>query len=231
MQINETLKGILRTRHYLVSTDQTDEQNSAYLNAYLFANFGIVVDKPDLLTKTMVGIIDKEFHLNVPKSFYNNPQDTALFSTSELLIEQLVSYFAYGSDLGRIEIFKKDFPEYVVGDELKLRNFYIVSEQEAEIILGDILDNLCAYTRPFSLDELSEFVTLFEAGFYRGTEVKCKDNIISLLDIDVAFARFLDKKDIVKMSVKAFGECSDFNQLKKTPLFKESISMIASCIP
>ena len=27
--------------------------------------------------------------------------------------------------------FKKDLPEYIVGDELKLRNFYIVTEEEA----------------------------------------------------------------------------------------------------
>jgi hypothetical protein len=83
----------------------------------------------------MVNQISDEFHLNVPKSFYNNPQDLRYFTRDELLVEQIISYFAYGSELGRIEIFAKDLPEYVVGDELKLRTFYIVTIDEAEKVL------------------------------------------------------------------------------------------------
>ena len=48
MQIKNELKQILRTRHYLVLDEVVrPEQNvntSAYLNAYLLANFGVVVD-------------------------------------------------------------------------------------------------------------------------------------------------------------------------------------------
>ena len=124
---------------------------------------------------------------------------TCLFSCEELLIEQLVSYFAYGSDLGRIELFKKDLPDYVVGDELKLRTFYIVTIDEAEKILGDIMNTYCAYSRPFSVDEMAEFMTLYNEGFYNDTEIRCKDNVFALLATDETFARFLDKKDIVKL--------------------------------
>ena len=190
MQIKNELKSILRTRHYLVIDESIrPEQNtntSAYLNAYLLANFGVVVDKPAFLNRDLVQQIDEEFHLNVPKSFYSNPQDTKYFSCEELLIEQLVSYFAYGSDLGRIELFKKDLPEYVEGDELKLRTFYVINEQEASEVLTDILNSYCAYTRPFSIDELGEFCVLFEEGFYSGAEIKCKDNIFAVLNIDTS---------------------------------------------
>ena len=184
MQIDQTTKKMLATRHYLVNEVEDRSVNMQYLNAYLLSNFGIVVDKPALLNKDMVAQISDLFKLNVPKSFYSNPQDTKFFTSHELILEQLVSYFAYGSDLGRIELFKKDLPEYVVGDELKLRNFYIVSEAEAFQLLQEMTDNYCAYTRPFSLDELSDFVYLFEHGFYTGAEVKCKDNIFALLDFD-----------------------------------------------
>jgi len=237
MQINETLKSILRTRHYLVIDDSDlATNNSAYLNAYLLANFGIIVDKPSFLTKTMVNQIDEEFHLNVPKSFYENPQDTKYFTCEELLIEQIVSYFAYGSDLGRIEIFKKDLPEYVVGDELKLRTFYIINNEEARKTLYDITDAYCAYTRPFSCDELAEFLTLFTNGFYDGSEeIKCKDNVFALLPTDKRFARFLDKKDIVKLSVQRFGDKAQFKNCKKNPYAWKELQMhfseIASYIP
>ncbi len=229
MQMKNEMKNILRTRHFLVNeTGASDRVGSAYLNAYLLANFGIVVDKPEQLTKEMVQIIADEFRLNVPKSFYSNPQDMQYFSREELLIEQIVSYFAYGSDLGRIEIFKKDLPEYAVGDELKLRTFYIVSSEEAGKILCDIEDTYCAYTRPFSVDEMKEFVTLYNEGFYTGTEIKCKDNIFALLPMDVTFARFLDKKDIVKLSIQKFGEKSSFGD---TRAIKKELAELAAYIP
>lgn len=221
MQIKNELKQILRTRHYLV-LDETlrPEQSintSAYLNAYLLANFGIVVDKPATLSRDMIQQIDEEFHLNVPKSFYSNPQDTKYFSCEELLIEQIVSYFAYGSDLGRIETFKKDLPAYVVGDELKLRTFYIVTIEEAENVLREIMNTYCAYTRPFSVDEMSEFMTLYSEGFYTDVEIKCKDNVFALLSHDETFARFLDKKDIVKLSIQKFGDGANFKVVKNNP--------------
>ena len=233
MQIDQTTKKMLATRHYLVNEVEDRSTNMQYLNAYLLSNFGIVVDKPALLNKDLVAQISDLFKLNVPKSFYNNPQDTKFFTSHELILEQLVSYFAYGSDLGRIELFKKDLPEYVVGDELKLRNFYIVSEAEAFQLLQEMTDNFCAYTRPFSLDELSDFVYLFEHGFYTGAEVKCKDNIFALLDFDASFARFLDKKDIVKLSVKMFGDKANFSAMssyyKKTRA--ADFAALASYIP
>lgn len=237
MQIKNELKSILRTRHYLVFDESIrSEQNtntSAYLNAYLLANFGVVIDKPVFLNRDMVQQIDEEFHLNVPESFYSNPQDTKYFTCDELLIEQIVSYFAYGSDLGRLELFKKDLPEYVEGDELKLRTFYIINEQEASEVLTDILNSYCAYTRPFSIDELGEFCVLFEEGFYSGAEIRCKDNIFAVLNIDASFARFLDKKDIVKLSVQKFGDKATFKNLSKYQMkeLRPHFDEIASYIP
>ena len=230
MQMKNELKSILRTRHFLVVEDTNpDGQFSAYLNAYLLANFGIVVDKPDQLTKEMVNQIAEEFHLNVPKSFYSNPQDTKYFSCEELFIEQLVSYFAYGSDLGRIEIFKKDLPEYVVGDELKLRTFYIVTFDEAVAALREIMNTYCAYSRPFSVDEMAEFLTLYNEGFDVEVDIKCKDNIFALLGTDESFARFLDKKDIVKLSIQKFGDGASFT--KNTKAIKNDLAELARYIP
>ena len=234
MQITN-MKNVLSTRHYLLDTNGIvkDAVTTAYLNAYLLSNFGIVVDKPKQLTSNMVSQISEMFHLNIPKSFYANPQDTKFFSREELIIEQLVSYFAYGSNLGRIELFVKDLPEYATGDELKLRTFYIVSEAEACDILRDVMNAYCAYTRPFSVDELAEFCELYEAGFYTGADIKCKDNIFALLPADKTFARFLDKKDIVKMSIQKFGDKASFSTPYdfKRKEFAKDFEEIAQYIP
>ena len=218
MQINTYLKNSLCSRHYLIEDPMSfdSKAKTAYLNAYLLSNFGIIVDNPNALTGYMVEQISDMLHLNVPKSFYNNPQDTKYFTKEELIIEQFVYYFfGYGTETGRIEIFAKDLPEYTVGDELKLRTFYIVSEAEARNILKDIMKSYCAYTRPFSPDELMEFCELFEAGFYTDIEIKCKDNIFALLPANKSFARFLDKKDIVKLSIQKFGDKASFDTSSK----------------
>lgn len=235
MQSKSKLRDILVLRHYLTACDEdiVDVEKSKYYNAYLLANFGIIVDKPELLTKEMVQDISCNYYLNVPESFYKNPQDTRYFTREELLIEQIVSYFAYGTDLGRIEIFKKDLPEYFVGDEIKLRKFYILTETEALEKLFDIAKAYCDYTRPFSQDELEEFLVLYEFGFVDNNfEIRCKDNIFTLLDYDISFAKFLDKKDIVKLSIKAFGEKASFKNNSQFDTYdKREMEKIASYIP
>lgn len=235
MQINNTLRASLCARHYLIEDVNSADLPStkAYLNAFLLANFGIILDKPHCITSSMVDQLSDLIKLNVPKSFYANPQDTKYFTKDELLIEQLVSYFAYGSELGRIEIFAKDLPEYCVGDELKLRTFYVISEEEAIMALTQVVESYCTYTRPFSIEELAEFITLYEAGFYNNVEIKCKDNIFELLRYEKSFARFLDKKDLVKLSIQTFGEVSAFNtgSQYQRKVVKQQMEEIAQYIP
>ena len=80
--VSSRLRDILTLRHFLVSTSEQEAVNekTKFYNAYLLANFGIVVDKPYLLTSDMVQDISKILKLEVPKSFYANPQDTKYFT-------------------------------------------------------------------------------------------------------------------------------------------------------
>lgn len=232
---------ILRARHYLLEEQETDGsvQNdrslnnlskTAWYNAYLLMNFGIEVDKPEKLTENHVKQIATDIHEVVPASFYTNPQDTKYFTQEELAVEQIVSYFAYGSNLGRIEVFKKNLPQYIKGSELVLRTFYIISEAEARGILRDIVENYCAYTRPFSVDEQREFLSLYSDFYDNSLEIKCKDNIFKLLDKDLTLARFLDKKALVKYSIQNLGERS-FNGYTKDIKVTKVLDTIAKCLP
>ena len=216
-----------------------DANKVAYLNAYLLSNFGIVVDKPQALTPEMVEDISDVFLLNVPDSFYKNPQDTRYYTKSELLIEQLVSYFLVETGTGiydRVELFKKDLPEYKQGDEIKLREFKIISLEQAVNIYADIAKAYCDYTRPFNNDEAEEFKELYKQGFVDPEwDIRCKDNVFNLLEYDVSFASFLDKKDLVKLSINLVGERKkdlseilDFDQ-EYTRLLAECLPLVKDC--
>ena len=221
---------ILIARHYLLVVPQEVDPElkvrTAYLNAYLFSNFGIVVDRPELLTETHVKEISDLFKLNVPASFYKNPQDTKYYTSGELFVNQVLAYFlAYGEEDSSIDVFDKKLPEYPEGKEIKLREFKILFSNEADEVLVNIAKSYADYKRPWSLDEENEFVWLYSNGYYKDFDILCADNAVTMIKKDANFARFLYKKDLVKISVAACGEKS------KLVLDKETADLIRKAIP
>ena len=239
-----TIQKILISRRMLVAdiipTKSAFRLEGAYLNAFLLSNFGIVVDKPELLTKEMIKDISDVYRLNVPKSYFANPQDTKFYTAEELMIEQCISYFlAYGAEDSHVHIFDKELPEYPVGDEIKIREFKILDSDEANSALCEITKDYAAYKRPWGLDEQNEFLELYHNGFYRFIEmpVNCGDNAVFMLDHNTDFAQFLFKKDLVKLSIQEFGELSSFDSLKasgsayRDKQFKQTLDKFAAYIP
>jgi hypothetical protein len=119
---------------YTNAYDTNAKIEKAYLNAFLLSNFGIVVDKPELLTKEMVKDISDVYKLEVPASYFKNPQDTRFYTAEELLIEQCVSYFlAYGAEDSHVKVFDKELPELneTLEDALKV---YVRPDQAASSV-------------------------------------------------------------------------------------------------
>ena len=232
-----TIQKILISRRMLVAdtipTKSAFRLEGAYLNAFLLSNFGIVVDKPELLTKEMVKDISDVYRLNVPKSYFANPQDTKFYTAEELMVEQCISYFlAYGAEDSHVHIFDKELPEYPVGEEIKIREFRILDAEEAACELIEIAKAYAAYKRPWGLDEQVEFVELYNEGCYNlaTMPILCGDNAVFMLDRNVEFARFLFKKDVVKLSVAAAGEQKELKLDAKTrKLISDIIPLVKDC--
>ena len=227
-----TIQNILISRRMLIAdtipTEGAFRLEGAYLNAFLLANFGIVVDRPELLTKDMVKDISDVYKLNVPKSYFANPQDTKFYTAEELIVEQCISYFlAYGAEDSHVHIFDKETPDYPVGEEIKIREFRILNTEEATHELLEIAKAYAAYKRPWSLDETAEFLELYKEGCYNfeTMPVECGDNAVLMLEHDSEFARFLFKKDVVKLSVSRVGEH------KELVLDAETRKLIGDIIP
>lgn len=211
------LDKILVKRGYLLNT-QENSSNSLYFAVKLLNEFGVEVDHPNFLTQSNVETISKFYGENIPKSFYANPQDTKYFTCDELLLEQLVSYYNIEYIEGvnsknekafdRIELFKKVLPNYREGDEVVLRKYKIIDKEEAGQVLKEITQDYCKYTRPWSEDEFTEVKWLILNQYYSDEYICCKDNAIALfLEYkNSTFAKMLDKKDVVKLSVQIKGE-------------------------
>ncbi len=232
MNFNNFMQEILVKRRYLLMNDSKhDSKKVAHYNAYLLSNFGIVVNKPLSLTSKMLRKIAKVYKLYVPKSYFSNPQNMKYYTKDELFIEQVISYFfAYGNNDSHIKIFEKNLPEYMVGEELVLREFKIITKEEADDIFSNIFKDYCFYTRPWSFDEYSEVLALFKAGYYKDYEICCGDNAVKLLDFDSRFARFMFKKDLVKYSISKCGESSKIKLTRKTAnIIKNALPFVKDC--
>ncbi len=232
-----SIEKILISRRYLVIDDSfiVDRKTQAWLNSYLFANFGIVVDRPEMLTSKMLKDIAGVYRLDVPKSYFTNPQDTKFYTCEELFLEQIVSYFlAYGANDSHVKLFAKDLPDYMVGLDMKIREFCILDREGVNEVLTDICKDLAGYKRPWSLDEQAEFALLYSEGFYNFDDedfaIKCGDNAVFMLDKTARFASFLYKKDLVKLSVTRVGEQKNLMFDTKTlGLIVEAIKYVKDC--
>lgn len=206
----------------------------AYMNAYLLVNFGIELTNPEKIGEDVIEMLNDYMHLNVPSSFYANPQDMRYFTSEELLIEQLVSYLKIEltgngaidtenpEKYDRVEVFKKTLPQYADGKEIKLRKFTVITdEKEERQIFERIIENYASYKRPFASDELVEFVWMYSVYFEGQLSVKleCKDNIFNLIanfdntESIKEFARQLDAKDVVKYSKQYYGEMKQISDV------------------
>ena len=231
---------ILFQRHFVLVEDfpsEVDKKQNEYYVAYLLINFGIEITNPEVVNDKVLLKISQFFKLNVPDSFYANPQDSKYFSCEELLIEQIISYvFGYGTDLGRVELFKKALPHYCIGNELVLRTYEVINKEKADEILKGVAKQYCAYKRPFSEDESKEFLYLVEAGYFDVNEpIQCRDNIFYVAHRYPELGRCLDKKDVVKYSINIFGLREKnlnhiFNANKeKVELIREIMPYINDC--
>lgn len=233
------IQKILISRRMLSASNYPDVYNpnfkveKAYLNAFLLSNFGIIVDKPELLTKEMVKDISDVYKLEVPASYFKNPQDTRFYTADELLIEQCVSYFlAYGADDSHVKVFDKELPDYPIGNEIKIREFKILNVLEASHELIEIARAYAAYKRPWGLDEQKEFLELYKNDYY-GIDtmpILCGDNAVFMLNHNTAFGQFLFKKDVVKLSIAKVGEKKELALDAETrKLIKAIIPLVKDC--
>jgi len=217
-------KTILLERKYLLSnkTKSEEKKQSLYFSAKLLNQFGILVDHPEMITEEHVELVSKFYGVYIPESFYKNPQDTRYYTTTELLIEQLVSYWQVEINgvtnsnrevYDRVEIFSKVLPDYKEGSDVTFREYKVVDEEAADAILSEVATNLATYTRKWSENEAAEFDWLYANKFYdMTTDVSSKDNNITMFDkypIEF-FAKSFDRKDIVKLSVAMIGEMKNF---------------------
>ena len=224
---------------YIDTPKPVEEKRRAYLNSYLLVNFGIELENPECVNDEVLQKIDALLRLNVPSSFYESPQDTKYFSCEELFLEQVFSYWlGYGTPIKRIELFPKVIPpKCIVGEEMHLRSYRIVSKEEAEKTLREAASNYCAYKRPYSEIESLYVSELAKEGYINEEDtIQCRDNIFLFLPRFPSMMKRLDKKDLVKYSLDVFGDTpptltrtKTYQYVQAHKILSEAIDVVRDC--
>ena len=196
-----------------VRESTVEDEFAPFYATKLYEKLGIIFDLPAKINADTVVMLSAFFGLEVPDSFYANPQDTAHFECGELLVEQLVAYFKkehpelFNNDkeYARIPVFHKVLPQYGEGKEKVVRWFRVISADEAERVCRQAAKEYLVYSRPWSEVEEDEVFALYKKGYCNGVP-SCKDNagLMYFEFEDESMLKYFDYKDVVKLSVRRY---------------------------
>ena len=148
-------KDYLFQKHILVS--ETGEENNAFEVIFSLANlFGIRIVSGEKLAETaMIAYVSEQLGENVPEPFYRGfPESVRALTEEQLLFDQMLHYFrTYWmgdfSEAGH-SIFEEQFESTAFKENIRIKEFSILPEADADKKLEQIVSDLLAGTRPLS---------------------------------------------------------------------------------
>ena len=206
-------KNYLFQKHLLVSENDSEnkemeEDQSQFEILFSLANlFNIrIAEGGKLVKKEMIKYVAKCLGENVPAPFYQGfPDSVRRLGRDELLFDQLLHYaVTYGlgdfSEPGH-SVFEEQFERAAFNEKAEIKEFSVITEEEAVSILNEAVNNLLAGTRPLSDDQyilVKEFIIDYNFAF---GDIASKNTCVKLL-LDTGNLRLVDflfMSDVIKL--------------------------------
>ena len=206
--MKKTLESYLFTRHFLVAGTE-DTYPDAFETVFSLSNlFGIRILKGhEMACRKMIHIAAEELGTDVPRSFYQNfPLSVRKLTPEQLLYDQFRHYFiSYCLGAGKPEghpLQEERFVRLAFRENVPVKDFEIISLQEAEEKLRQDVDALLASTRPLRQDQYQVVLAYIRSQNYLPNKCACKDTAIQLaLDTgDLRFTDFITLADMIRMA-------------------------------
>ena len=205
--MKKVLESFLFSRHYLVGDGKT--YPDAFETVFSLANlFGIrIVEGSALACKRMLLVAGEAMGVDVPRSFYQHfPESVSSLTPQRALFDQFRQYFfSYGlgieSPAGHPAL-EERFAHLAFRENVELKDFTILSPEEAEAKLRQAVDGLLASSRPLRKDQYQVALAYIKAHSYFPDHCACKDTAIQLI-LDTgssAFADFIALPDVIRLS-------------------------------
>ena len=182
-----------------------DEQAPAVL-ASLAKLFNIrIVSNPGWASLGMVEVAKRNLGVDVPAPFYRQfPASVKNLSIDKIVIDRLVHYMrTYGlGDFSRPghSLFEDEVVRKCFNEDVDVREFSIVSVEEALKLFSDAAEALLASSRPLN-DGQYRIVLAYVQDYCRDVRCNCKDTVVRLLldTRDPSFAQQLKLSDVMRL--------------------------------
>ena len=224
-------------KHLMVS--EGEESKNPLETLFALANlFNIRIVKGDKLVRDyMIRIAADQLGENVPEPFYRGfPQSVRQLTSDQLLFDQMIHYITtYGlgnfSEAGH-SLFEEQFERTAFKEGADIKEFTIVTKEEAEAILSESVNNLLAGTRPLS-DEQYELVKTYIIDYgFNAEDIASKNTCVRLLmDTHIlAIADYMVLSDVIRLVDEInYREYANTN-LKKLNLKNQTRKFITQVI-
>lgn len=224
-------------KHLMVS--EGEESKNPLETLFALANlFNIRIVKGDKLVRDyMIRVAADQLGENVPEPFYRGfPQSVRQLTSDQLLFDQMIHYITtYGlgnfSEAGH-SLFEEQFERTAFKEGADIKEFTIVTKEEAEAILSESVNNLLAGTRPLS-DEQYELVKTYIIDYgFNAEDIASKNTCVRLLmDTHIlAIADYMVLSDVIRLVDEInYREYANTN-LKKLNLKNQTRKFITQVI-
>ncbi|MCR5661554.1 MAG: hypothetical protein K6G50_05440 [bacterium] len=242
--MNSVYKDFLFTKHYLVNDNLSEEasqntEKNIFETLFALANlFNIKIIKgKELALSDMISYASKQLGEKVPKPFYKGfPQSVRELSPDQLLFDQMLHYtITYGfgdfSEVGH-SVFEENFQRTAFKENAEIKEFSIITEKEAAIIIAETVKNLLESTRPLSTKQY-ELVKSYIADYnYSPKNIASKNTCVKLLNDtrNLSLAKFLNLSDVIKLTEELNFQNYKNKNIKKLNLKNQDRKFIASVI-
>ena len=214
----------LFAKHLLVGVGE-EEQAPAVL-ASMAKLFNIrITSNAAWASLNMVEVAKRNLGVDVPPPFYRLfPESVRDLSLDQIVLDRLLHYMqTYGlGDFSRPghSLFEEEVVRKCFDEDVEVRDFAIISEEEAVEHLERTVCSLLSSTRPLNDVQYDVVRGFIEDYGLEITECNCKDTIVRLLldTRDASYARFLKLSDVIRLVEWMQFEHYDSTDIKKLNL-------------
>ncbi|MBE5997575.1 MAG: hypothetical protein E7240_09575 [Lachnospiraceae bacterium] len=204
--MKQLYKNYLFQKHILVS--ETKNPENTFETLFSLANlFAIrITDGQNLADASMIRYASSQLGEKIPAPFYKGfPESVRALTVDELIYDQMLHYWTtYGlgdfSEVGH-SVFEEQLERTAFKENVKIKDFRILPEKEALKLVGEMVTDLLAGSRP--LNEQSYLLCLNYIRDFRQIPEKIASKntaILLLLDLrDPEMTKFLKLSDVIKV--------------------------------
>ncbi len=235
--MNGIYKKYLFNAHILVN--ETGPDPHVFETVFSLANLlGIrLTAGAELASPEMIHFAEEQLGANVPDPFYRSfPAGVRELTPDQLLFDQMVHYsITYGfGDFSRPghSVWETDFERLAFKENAEIRDFVVVTAEEAQKRIRESVKALCASTRPLDAQKFDLVRQYIEDHGKESLSFASQDLKIRLLIArrDLAFADGLHLNDVLKLTERIWFEEYGNDKPKKLNLKNKDRKFLSSLI-